>query len=260
MSSTGMTWARSQTAPSATCKAILILLGELSDDTGRVFRDQQHIADILQLSREAVLRNLARLEDAGMIRREPRFTEDRRRRTDIIRLQIGRRFTVENPCDPGSPGEEESRVILSQEPCDSGSHNGVIEDHSKNKQELKQELTTNNPALYAPEGAEAISIQDVCKRIHDGTNGAWSFKEALGPVKWAVGAGHDPQAVLDMSARIWKSGGRVLTKAVLQQAFEGIAVPGIRQPQVRIPTSEINARQNEALKRQILNPIGELER
>lgn len=262
MSSTGMAWARRQTAPSATCKSVLILLGELSDDTGRVFRDQQYIADILQLSREAVLRNLAKLEEAGMIQREARFTAERKRMKDLIRLQISRSFTVEEPCDPESHGSE-SHVIESQEPCDPESHNAVIESHSKPKQELKQEITTNTPALFETP-AEVVPINSaseakmICEKIHEGTTGAWSFREALGPVKWALAQGYSADMILGMSSRIWRSGGRVLSKAVLQQAFEGIAIPGVKQPQMRVAASDLNAQRNAQLKAQIMNTTKEL--
>lgn len=109
-----MMWARQQRTGNASSKSLLLFLGELSDDSGYVFRGQEFIASILECSRSTVMRNLQALESAGFIVREVRFWDDsHKRRTDAIALTFKGCESHASDCSM----DPESHASDCMEPC-----------------------------------------------------------------------------------------------------------------------------------------------
>lgn len=75
--------------PNATAKLILLCLADcMNAETGRCFPSRKYIANACSCSEATVKRQLAELESAGFIKREPRFI-DGRQTSSMYMLHIG---------------------------------------------------------------------------------------------------------------------------------------------------------------------------
>lgn len=220
MSGTAMVWARSRKTGNATSKALLMLMGELADDTGRCYRDQRYMADILEVSRETVSRNMGLLEKSGFIRREQRFTPDRKRRTDRIILLMESSFTVSNPPCDEEPHGSENHVTETGKPCDADGPSHVPLQHTKEKLQtnLKEETTSSDAA--SPDAR----IREMAKAVHENTKGGYGMMAVMGITKSCVKAGFDIPAVYMVLGQLWRAG-KPMTKALVIQTLEGIVTP-----------------------------------
>ncbi len=82
MSFQASTWATKQKVPSASAKFILLLLANYADADGFTFVGQKTLAEDASMSPRTIVRHMATLENAGLIRRSRRFREDGSRSSD----------------------------------------------------------------------------------------------------------------------------------------------------------------------------------
>jgi DNA-binding Lrp family transcriptional regulator len=226
-----MMWARDLRAPNATAKALLLLLGELADDTGRVYRDQAYIGKILQLSRETVGRNMAKLEESGFVEREHRYTDTSRRLADITRLNL---HVTQDHIGP------EPYVTENEKPGDAGSHSDVTQDHDKEKTTTTKQKRNTNGAQASPDAAPAPE-QIIAKTLYDETRGALPFMGMRTIAKWAIEAWPDlPWQQIGKSMRDLHENNRGVSKSNLRLVLDGIAVPGRPQYSRPDPTEKFN--------------------
>lgn len=90
MSLAAIRWAMEQRAGSATAKAVLLVLAEAADASGRTHLAQRTIAAAAELGERAVRDALAALETAGLLEREHRYRKGKSggRTTDACRLTL----------------------------------------------------------------------------------------------------------------------------------------------------------------------------
>jgi hypothetical protein len=130
-----MVWARAQKAGSPGAKALLLLLGELANDHSETYRDQTFIADILEVSRETVSRNLKVLEKAGLVTLTKQFDKAGQRRPNLITLH------VTNP---------HIEAMEPDQPCDDSSHSPCDDSSQQYKHSLNKHSSTTNVVEEAP--------------------------------------------------------------------------------------------------------------
>jgi biotin operon repressor len=170
MSSRGMVWARQQRTGKAATKALLLLLGELCDEDGRMYRSQRYLAETLECGLSTVKGNLSTLEQQGFITREKRRGGGKSL-PDLTTLNI-ETFVVEPPVDPGGDDEEahepesgpcendppSARIRPIHEP-ESDPSMGQNRDHLKGSNlKAKQEKTTTTAADATAEARTAQTL------------------------------------------------------------------------------------------------------
>lgn len=81
-------WARTQKTGSPAAKVILLLLADLADENHSCFPGQDRLASDSEQSVKSVSRHLAALEEAGFIRRVPRYDGRGKRTSDRFFLAV----------------------------------------------------------------------------------------------------------------------------------------------------------------------------
>lgn len=148
-----MMFARSKKTGDMTTKAVLLVLGELVDDTGITFRDQSFLAEILECSRATINRALKKLEEAGLIAREQRYEDDtHKRKADVIHLRLDQQSHVtQSYTDPPEPCNSESQSHVTE--------SYSLKDNLTTKQERTPEPLAEGGPEQAPDGA-LFSVED----------------------------------------------------------------------------------------------------
>jgi DNA-binding transcriptional ArsR family regulator len=222
-----MVWARAQKAGSPGAKALLLLLGELANDQAETYRDQTFIADILEVSRETVSRNLKLLAEARLITLEKQFDKAGQRRPNLIKLHVTNQHMDE--VDEDAPCDDSS---LS--PCDDSSQQYK---HSLNKQTSTPSGVEEAPA---PPGPVQEALIDSPKRprktqpthapewqvalwVSGETNGAWTKHQLAPRVRWMLrerGMSQRDAAILlrDM----WLNGRMAPTQGNIGRIIDGL--------------------------------------
>lgn len=88
MSIQAVAWAIDQKTGSAAGKVVLICLANYADEDGACWPSQKTIAEETELSERSVREWLQKLEDAGLLTREPRRRDDGYRAADLICLAL----------------------------------------------------------------------------------------------------------------------------------------------------------------------------
>ncbi|WP_166647809.1 helix-turn-helix domain-containing protein [Aquamicrobium defluvii] len=88
MSIQAVAWAIDQKTGSAAGKVVLICLANYADEDGKCWPSQKTIAEETELSERSVREWLQKLEDAGLLTREPRRRDDGYRAADLICLAL----------------------------------------------------------------------------------------------------------------------------------------------------------------------------
>lgn len=84
-------WATEQREAKGIARLLLILVGNIADDSGVAYPSQTFLAEDAGISLRSVRDNLVRLEVLGFINREPRRRADGSRASDTIRLTMPER-------------------------------------------------------------------------------------------------------------------------------------------------------------------------
>lgn len=88
MSNEAITWAYQQAAPSPGAKFVLVALADMADEAHSCFPGQAKLAAMTGQGERTVRRQIAELEDAGLLQRERRFDSLGHRTSDRYVLQI----------------------------------------------------------------------------------------------------------------------------------------------------------------------------
>ncbi len=144
MSFQAATWAVDQEVDSPTAKFVLVLLANYADADGFTFVGQATLARDASMSKRSVVRHMAALESAGLIRRSRRFREDGTRSSDGVYLSLS---GVQNqPSDNLTSGQNV------QGPSDTSGRDQVPNCHRIN---LPEEQSANSKLLrVAPKKAD----------------------------------------------------------------------------------------------------------
>lgn len=239
-----MVWARAQKAGSPGAKALLLLLGELANDHAETYRDQQFIADILEVSRETVGRNLKVLAEAGLVTVTKQFDKAGQRRPNLITLHVTNPHIDESqPCDESS-----------HSPCDESSQQYK---HSLNKHSSPTDVGEEAPAPPGPVQDALIPAParrpaqvnlarpewQVAQWVSAFTNGAWS-KHMLAPrVRWMINErGMSQRDAAILLRDMWTQGrmhptqpniGRIIDGLITPTGQSGAAAPSTKDARIR---------------------------
>lgn len=232
-----MVWARAQKAGSPGAKALLLLLGELANDHSETYRDQTFIADILEVSRETVSRNLKVLEKAGLVTLTKQFDKAGQRRPNLITLH------VTNPhIDEMEPGE----------PCDDSSHSPCDESSQQYKHSLNKHSSTTDVVeeAPAPPGPVQDALIDAPARprktpnparpewevaiwVSGQTNGAWTKHQLAPQVRWMLNdRGLTQKQAATLLRDMWRNGRMSPTRGNIGRIIDGLHKADGRGPEI----------------------------
>lgn len=105
MSVEAMNWALKQETGQPGTKLLLLVLANYADADGVSWYSQKRLSSITEQTKKTVSRNLKRLEDLDLLKREKRAREDGSRSSDICRLMMDEGGdTMTPPPEKTSPG------------------------------------------------------------------------------------------------------------------------------------------------------------
>lgn len=232
-----MVWARAQKTGSPGAKALLLLLGELANDHSETYRDQTFIAEILEVSRETVSRNMKLLEKGGFVTLTKQFDKAGQRRPNLITLHVTNPhiddLTPADPCDDSS---------LS--PCDDSSQ---LYKHSLNKHSSTTDVVEEAPAPPEPVQDALIDAParpkkspnparpewEVAIWVSEGTNGAWTKHQLAPQVRWMLqDRGLTKKAAATLLRDMWRNGRQAPTRGNIGRIIDGLVAADGRGPVV----------------------------
>jgi hypothetical protein len=253
---------------------ILVAMAEKANDDGTVtYQSAKTIGTKARVSPRTVQRELKKLEEAGIIRRgDQRHVEhiraDRRPVVYDLAVHLRRGDNLTHRDDPDDTTPEQPRYDTEAPRYDMENIDDTTRmSHNTSLDSSLLNTSIETPALFEgtveddpPKGDVKDSPPDIiAKVLYEEMRGAMKYMALRQLAQWAIE---------QWPERDWTDIGRAMrtlhrspggiTRLSIQRLLDGIIIPGVRQPQARVPLSEINARQNDQLRNEIRNQMGEL--
>lgn len=181
MSFDALSWAWNLELDSPISKFILIAVAQYADQDGECFPSQITLSKKTGLAERAIRGHLAKLEDAGFIKREHRFRKDGTKTSDFITLNLDHRHVV-----PPAPNDHHHRHVV---PVNS----------KKNSKYIKTLVT---PARIEPETWVAfMEMRDKKKAV----NSDKAIALLIAKLEVLCQSGDDPNKIIEQSIEnSWK--------------------------------------------------------
>lgn len=89
MSFNAMAWAAKQPCPNSLSKLILLMLANYASAENTSYPSYKHLAKICECSERSAMRAIKKLEDVGLLKINPRYTDDGKQTSNIFTLLVG---------------------------------------------------------------------------------------------------------------------------------------------------------------------------